>query len=436
MSELPSRWKKIRLGDVCEHITKGATPTTYGYGWVDDGILFLRSECVTESGFSASGSERISPEAHKTMARSTIRGGDLLMTITGYIGRTCLYPKNMPEANINQHIARIRIVDEEKLDPGYTLWALKDPSLLNSLELEVTGLAYPQIGLLQVQNISLPAPPINEQHRITEILDTLNDTIQKTEQLIAKLSQIKQGLLHDLLTRGIDEHGQLRDPNAHPEQFKDSVLGSIPTAWEAVRIKDVAKIFGGKRLPAGHAYSDEPTGYTYLRVLDFFEKSVDPKTLMFLPPETFSALERYEIHDGNLYISIAGSIGYVGVFTATDNIRTILTENAARIELSEVMYPPFVAYQMNGLEVQRQIEIEKGTGGGVPKLALFRIENLRIAQPPEAEQKAIAERLLAHEKVIALEEMDLRKLMAIKKGLMDDLLVGKVRVDSMEGEDN
>ena len=75
-------------------------------------------------------------------------------------------------------------------------------------------------------------PPLPEQRRIAEILDTLDEAIRKTEQVIAKLQQMKQGLLHDLLTRGIDDNGELRDPDRHPEQFKDSPLGRIPREWE------------------------------------------------------------------------------------------------------------------------------------------------------------------------------------------------------------
>ena len=60
------------------------------------------------------------------------------------------------------------------------------------------------------------------------MLDTVDEAIAKTEAVIAKLKQVRAGLLHDLLTRGLDEHGQLRDPIAHPEQFQDSPLGRIP----------------------------------------------------------------------------------------------------------------------------------------------------------------------------------------------------------------
>lgn len=197
---IPKRWQVVRLDDVCEHITKGSTPTTFGHGWVEEGILFLRSECVSEHGFAMSGSEKITPEAHKSMARSAIKGGDILMTITGYIGRTCRYPTEMPEANINQHIARIRIASEQILYPDYAVWALKDPRQTKRLELEVTGLAYPQIGLLQVQNILLVLPPLEEQKSISKTLDAHEDRIQQEKKSLEKLRRLKSGLMQDLLT--------------------------------------------------------------------------------------------------------------------------------------------------------------------------------------------------------------------------------------------
>ena len=68
----------------------------------------------------------------------------------------------------------------------------------------------------------VPWPKREEQAKIAEILGSVNETIAKTEALITKLKQMKAGLLHDLLTRGLGDNGQLRDPIVHPEQFKDS----------------------------------------------------------------------------------------------------------------------------------------------------------------------------------------------------------------------
>ncbi|WP_414588017.1 restriction endonuclease subunit S [Scytonema sp. PCC 10023] len=207
------------------------------------------------------------------------------------------------------------------------------------------------------------------------------------------------------------------------EEFKDSPLGKIPKDWQVDKLVSRASVFGGKRLPLGHSYSDNPTEFRYLRVVDFFEQNIDFEALEFLKPSTFKVLERYEIHEGNLFISIAGSLGYISVFRPPHKQqRTILTENAARIVLQDNSLPEFVAYQMNSSVVQKQIEAEKGTGGGVPKLALFRIENLVLAFPPREEQEKIVTILQTLDNAIARTSSLITKLKQTKAGLLHDLL--------------
>ncbi len=85
-------------------------------------------------------------------------------------------------------------------------------------------------------NTEVCIPSLPDQSRIAAVLDTLDEAIAKTEAVIAKLKQLRTGLLQDLLTRGLDEHGQLRDPIAHPEQFQDSPLGRIPKDWRVCKL--------------------------------------------------------------------------------------------------------------------------------------------------------------------------------------------------------
>lgn len=214
----------------------------------------------------------------------------------------------------------------------------------------------------------------------------------------------------------------MRETLVKSEEFKDSPVGRIPKDWQVDKLVARASVFGGKRLPLGHLYSDTPTKFRYLRVLDFFERNIDFEALEFLKPSTFKALERYEIHNGNLFISIAGSLGYVSVFRPPHQQRTILTENAARIVLQDDSMPEFLAYQMNSSVVQKQIEAEKGTGGGVPKLALFRIENLLLVFPPREEQEKIVAILETFDKAIAHTSSLIAKLKQMKAGLLHDLL--------------
>lgn len=201
LGRIPREWDIVQLSTLTAHITKGATPTTFGYEWgADSGVLFLRSECVREGSFSLEGSDHIPPEAHRAMSRSVIHGGDILMTITGYIGRSCLYPVDMPEANINQHIARIRVVRDDLTHPRWVMWALQDPRQTRLLERDLTGLAYPQISLAQVQAIPVPVPPQREQEKIFSLMDAEEYRLSSERRLLAKLRLLKRGLMDDLLT--------------------------------------------------------------------------------------------------------------------------------------------------------------------------------------------------------------------------------------------
>jgi len=201
IGQIPREWTLTPLAKECEHITKGSTPTTFGYSWAKSGgFLFLRSECVREGCFSLEGAEHISTAAHRSMARSVIKGGDVLMTITGYIGRSCRYPKSMPEANINQHIARIRPRVDSQLNADFLVWALQDPRQRRLLERDLTGLAYPQISLTQVRSIQVPTPSESEQRVIARILNRLEETTSQEEAGLTKLRLLKSGLLNDLLS--------------------------------------------------------------------------------------------------------------------------------------------------------------------------------------------------------------------------------------------
>ena len=99
--------------------------------------------------------------------------------------------------------------------------------------------------------------------RIAAVLDTVDEAIAKTEAVVAKLRQVRAGLLHDLLACGLDPHDQLRDPIAHPEQFHDSPLGLIPKDWSSVRLADEAEIQHGYAFD-GRRFTDKPLGPTLL----------------------------------------------------------------------------------------------------------------------------------------------------------------------------
>lgn len=186
------------LGEISTFITKGATPTTYGYKWQAFGVPFLRSECVSSHGLDMRQSMFISEGADQSLRRSRVKDGDILMTITGNVGRVVRL-NGIGSANINQHIARIRIRDRS-FDPGYVYHFLSQGTMREYYDSIVTGQAYPQISLAQVRSTRIPESAIEEQKAIARALDDADSLIGTIEGLIAKKRAIKQGMMQALLT--------------------------------------------------------------------------------------------------------------------------------------------------------------------------------------------------------------------------------------------
>jgi type I restriction enzyme S subunit len=199
LGEIPKSWEVSNLSSHCEFITKGSTPTTYGYDWEDSGIQFLRSECVSSNGFILSGAMFISEEANNVLERSKIKGGDILMTITGNVGRVCVYPFEYETGNINQHIARIRISDLS-LCTNFVFQYLSQSTIVKDYLKITTGQAYPQLSLKQVRETKIPIPAIIEQNQIAEILSSVDDKLEVLSEKKTTYQELKQGLMQQLLT--------------------------------------------------------------------------------------------------------------------------------------------------------------------------------------------------------------------------------------------
>ena len=320
-------------------------------------------------------------------------------------------------------MSRVRHPDD--FDRNYFFYALKNQETY--LKSQTSGSGIPHVDKEVLSKIELYEFPKPEQAKIAEVLSTVDRAIEQTEALIAKQRRLKIGLMQDLLTRGIDEHGNLRSEETH--QFKDSPLGRIPAEWEVERLGTKVIVKGGKRLPAGHAYAKGNSSFRYLRTMDFINKQIVYDSLNYLFPKTFRILEQYEIINGDVFISIAGvNLGVAGVFRPDFEDRTILTENAAKLHIVSAGIPEYLSIQLNGPLIQKQILEDKGIGAGVPKLALYRIRSFYFPWPTKDEQIEIVKQLGQFECCMNENHGTLVKLRRLKTALMQDLLTGKVRI--------
>jgi len=164
---------------------------------------------------------------------------------------------------------------------------------------------------------------------------------------------------------------------------------NAPDSWILEEISNLCKVKGGKRLPKGSTFSEHKTDYPYIRVTDMVKKSVNEETLKYISQEIFQKIRNYTISSEDAYITIAGTIGLSGVIPEHLN-GTSLTENAAKLVIKDKskLDKKYLVYVLDSKFVKGQIDARIGIVG-VPKLALFRIESLKIPIPPLSIQAQI-----------------------------------------------
>ena len=285
-----------------------------------------------------------------------------------------------------------------------------------------TATAQPGLSVAKINQVLFPLPPLAEQKRIVAKIEELLSLIDRYEQAWTRLENFnkrfpvdmqksilqmaiqgklveqrpEEGTGEDLYQQiqrekqALIKAGKLKKQKPLPEIAEDEVPFEIPETWKWVRLGMVAFVLGGKRVPAGRQLTHENTGHVYIRISDMKNSSVDMNHLMYVPDDIFRTISQYIIKKEDLYITVAGTIGRVGIIPASLDGAN-LTENADRLvfkQLNKVWLLQF----LNSPAVQMQIA-ESTTKVGQPKLAIKRIENLMIPLPPLAEQKRIVARL-------------------------------------------
>ena len=191
-----------------------------------------------------------------------------------------------------------------------------------------------------------------------------------------------------------DRRGQYVEPTA----VDASNLPALPEGWTWTTVAQLGFVRGGKRLPAGHKYSEQQTMYPYIRVTDFREYGVDASSLQYLTAETQNEIQRYTITCNDVYISIAGSIGLVGIVPEAISGAN-LTENAAKITGLEQVNNKYLMYWLSSGDGVNAIS-DSTIATTQAKLALYRIERIPVPLPPLAEQARIVAEIDCHLSII------------------------------------
>lgn len=374
----------------------------------------------------------VDPRLAASFSRASVQGGDLLLSIVGYVGTVAEVPGELAGANLTQTTARISVRDD--LKGRYFLHFLRSRFFRDEIGRFTKGSAQPGLNLADVEVMRVSYPQnAAERAAIAEVLDSLETTIRQTEAIIEKLKQVKQGLLHDLLTRGIDANGELRPPQKQaPHLYKDSPLGWIPREWTVDFLGELAEVAGGVTL--GRSVTGIGTlELPYLRVANVQDGYLDLreiKTIRILSSE----IARYRLEPGDVLMNEGGDFDKLGRGVMwSGEIDTCLHQNhvfRVRCQRSSLDPRYLTAYSSSGFGKAFFVRASKQTTN-LASINSTQLKAFPLRLPKLAEQDAIVDGLAAIDLRVRAEGATLEKARLQKSGLMDDLLTGRVRVTAL-----
>ena len=350
-----------------------------------------------------------------------VHNGDLLI---GMDGDFEVHKWNGGDALLNQRVCKV-VSTSKDLDQHFLYWYLK-PIILK-IHSKTPQTTVRHLSVKNINLIEIPKFSHQEQGVVARILDTLDTTIRETEAIIAKLKAVKQGLLHDLLTRGLDDNGELRPPQSEaPHMYKQSPLGWIPVGWEARALGEVCSLIrDGTHLPPVRV-ADGPLLLSVRNMQDGQFILTDQDTRV--SESFYSQMHKsWDVRKGDVLLAIVGAtigktviVGDMPKFTLQRSVAVL------RGKLDKLLNP-FLHLYIGSPEFQLLLWAQVNQTAQ-PGIYLDQLGGLTVPVPNSAEQAAIHQKLQAAQVRID-EESDLTlKLRKLKSGLMGDLLTGRVRV--------
>lgn len=183
-------WEVVELGEVSERITKGTTPTTLGFKFMDSRseINFVKIESITANGsIIPEKLAFISLECHENLKRSQLMENDILFSIAGALGRVGIVNKELLPANTNQALAIISL--KQNIKPKYVFSLLKSKNIQRSIESLKVGVAQYNISLKQVSQIKIPLPSLETQNHIVARIENEQALVNANKELITIFEQ-------------------------------------------------------------------------------------------------------------------------------------------------------------------------------------------------------------------------------------------------------
>ena len=415
-NKLPKGWIGLRLGDLGKFKTSSVDKKVdknekliklinymdvYRKNFIDNSLKLME----------------VTANSHEITVNQ-VRKGDILFTPSSEtpddIGHSTVVLEDLPNTLYSYHLVRLKLRENIDIDLKFRGYFCNFKEVLKQFEKLSTGVTRYTLSKKDFEEVEIILPiSLPEQRKIAEILETFDNAIEKTDAIIGKYKRIKQGLMQDFLTRGIDENGQIRSEKTH--KFKDSPLGRIPEEWKVVELEGVATLRNEKSFPTKDGI--------YIGLENLEKETGQVTNISF--SENIKSIVNVFYSEDVLFGKLRPNLkkfwhATFNGFCSTEIL--VLVPLSKNIILNGFL---FLIIQSDGF---LKLAESKVFGTKMPRTSWNILKNYCFTLPPLSEQQRISSILSQIDETIEKEQNYKEKLERIKQGLMEDLLTGKVRV--------
>ena len=398
-------WEIKKLGDVCDIITKGTTPTSLGFKFTDAGVNFIKVESLTESGeIIPNKVAYISEECHQSLKRSQLKVNDILFSIAGALGRIGIVNEEIVPANTNQALAIIRLAKDSGILVSFLAKYFTSNNILEEIEKLKGGAAQQNLSLGQLNNLSIPLPPFPEQQRIVAILD----------EAFAAIAQAKY-----------NAEQNLKNAKELFESYLQSVFENKGEGWEEKTLGDVCSLYQGIAINAKTKHAlVEKSDLPLLRIKDLKNNTVE----QYIDPNNYPA--NALVNEEDIIYTRTGSLGLV--FRGK---RGVLHNNSFKVvPNSELTKDYLFIWLQNPIFKNRIMGLAMKAAQPDITHAIFKIQE--IAVPPLKEQQAIVQKLDAlsaeTKQLETIYQQKINDLDELKKSILQKAFAGELNTTALE----
>jgi type I restriction enzyme S subunit len=421
IGEIPEDWDVKKLGELSELMTNGFVGTATPFHTKSpDSVIYLQGYNIRANKIDLKNVTKVIHDFSNSQSKSILHENDILTVQSGHIGTTAVVPIHLEGSNCHALILTRFI--ENYVNSDFVAYYLNSDIGKANVKKITVGSTILHINVKDFKKFRIPFPTLAEQSQIAEILSTVDNAIEKTDAIIKETQQLKKGLMQKLFTEGI---GHTR--------FKDTKIGRIPEEWNLLKLNELISGNKGsiKRGPFGGSIKKEffvPKGFKVYEQKNVIYNNFDLGNY-YIDDNKFEELQDFEVRPADLLVSCSGTIGKI-VLVPKNIQRGVINQALLRITLNRnIMLPVFFKYLFESDAMQDRV-ISYTHGSAMKNIVSVKeLKSINFVTPSIDEQKKIVEIITNVDRKIINEETTKFEFEELKKGLMQVLLTGKVRVE-------